>query len=99
MAKKLKALFNAVIVKPLEQQDKNYGGIIVPDIDKQSNEIGEVVAIGPGMKTITGEFIETVTKVGDIVVLPTMGFSKMVFEGETYYLGREGELLGAVIEE
>jgi len=99
MAKKLKALFNSVIVKPIEQENKNYGGIIVPDIDKQANEIGEVVAVGPGMKTITGEFIETVTKVGDIVVLPTMGFSKMVFEGTTYILGREQELLGTSIEE
>lgn len=99
MAKKLKALFNAVIVKPIEQQDKNYGGIIVPDIDKQSNEIGEVVAIGPGMKTITGEFIETEVKVGDIVVLPTMGFSKFLFEGETYYIGVEKELLSQIIEE
>jgi chaperonin GroES len=98
MVKKLKALFNTVIVKPIEQEDKNYGGIIVPDIDKQSNEIGEIVAVGPGMKTITGEFIPTTTHVGDVVVMPTLGFSKMVFEGTTYYLGRENELL-SVIEE
>lgn len=99
MAKKLKALFNAVIVKPIEQEDKNYGGIIVPDIDKQSNEIGEVVAIGPGMKTITGEFIETEVKVGDIVVLPTLGFSKFSFEGVIYYIGVEKELLANITED
>lgn len=99
MAKKLKALFNAVIVKPIEQEDKNYGGIIVPDIDKQSNEIGEVIAIGPGMKTITGEFIETEVKVGDIVVLPTLGFSKFSFEGVTYYIGVEKELLANITED
>lgn len=95
--KVLNALFNAVVVKPLPTEEKSYGNIIVPDIDKQNNEVGEIVAVGPGMKTITGEFIETTTKVGDIVVLPTVGFSKFTFEGDVLYVGREQELL-AVIE-
>ena len=42
---KLKAKFNAVIVRPLEEQDTTYGSIIVPDMDKDRNVHGEVVAV------------------------------------------------------
>ena len=32
---KLEALFNAVIVKPIENEEVKYGGIIVPDMGKE----------------------------------------------------------------
>ena len=44
----LKAKFDAVIIKPLEEQETTYGSIIVPDLDKDRNIHGEVVAVGPG---------------------------------------------------
>ena len=53
---KLEALFDAVIVKPLETEETTYGSIIVPDLGKEKNERGTVIAVGPGKKTITGEF-------------------------------------------
>ena len=68
---KLEALFNAVIVKPIEAEEEKYGSIVVPDMGKDKNERGEVIAVGSGQHTISGTFIETSTKVGDVVVLPT----------------------------
>ena len=44
----LKAKFDAVIVKPVEEQETNYGNIVVPDMGKDRNMHGEVVAVGPG---------------------------------------------------
>ena len=44
----LEALFDAVIVKPYESEETTYGNIIVPDLGKEKNEFGEVVAVGPG---------------------------------------------------
>ena len=37
---KLEALFNAVIVKPIEFEEETYGSIVVPDIGKEKNERG-----------------------------------------------------------
>ena len=68
----LEALFDAVIVKPIESQETTYGNIIVPDLGKEKNEMGKVIAVGPGKPTITGDFIPTILKEGDTVVLPTM---------------------------
>ena len=36
----LEALFNAVIVKPIESEETTVGNIIVPDLGKEKNETG-----------------------------------------------------------
>jgi chaperonin GroES len=94
----LEALFDAVIVKPIEAEETTYGGIIVPDLGKEKNETGEVIAIGPGKPTITGEFIKTQLKIGDRVILPTMGFTKLPYNGEEYYVGPENQILAKITD-
>ena len=96
---KLEALFNAVIVKPIEAEEEKYGSIVVPDMGKDKNERGEVIAVGPGQHTISGTFIETSTKVGDIVVLPTQGFTRLEHDSEEYYVGPENQLLAKIKSE
>ena len=92
----LEALFDAVIVKPIEVEETTYGNIIVPYLGKEKNETGQVVAVGPGKPTITGEFIPTNLKVGDKVILPTMGFTKLPYNGEEYYVGPENQILAKI---
>jgi chaperonin GroES len=89
----LEALFDAVIVKPIEIEETMYGSIVVPDAGRDRNEHAEVVAVGPGKFTATGHFLETQVKVGDIVILPTMGFTKLEHEKEEYYVGPENNIL------
>ena len=92
----LEALFDAIIVKPIEVEETTYGNIIVPDLGKEKNEKGTVVAVGPGKPTFSGTFIPTNLKVGDRVVLPTMGFTKLPYNGEEYYVGPENQVLARV---
>ena len=92
----LEALFNAVIVKPIEQNEEMYGSIVVPDMGKDKNEHGIVVSVGPGSHTHMGHFLETNIKVGDEVVLPTQGFTKVEHNGEEFYVGPENQILARV---
>ena len=92
----LEALFDAVIVKPIENSETTYGNIIVPDLGNEKNEIGEVIAVAPGKPTITGEFISTILQGGDKVVLPTMGFTKLPYNGDEYYVGPENQILAKI---
>ena len=92
----LEALFDAVIVNPRESEETLHGNIIVPDLGKEKNEMGTVIAVGPGKPTISGEFIPTTIKVGDNVVLPTMGFTKLPYDGEEYYVGPENQILARI---
>ena len=94
----LEALFDAVIVKPIELEETTYGNIIVPDLGKEKNETGTVIAVGPGKPTISGTFIPTQLKVGDKVILPTMGFTKLPHDGEEYYVGPENQILAKIVE-
>jgi chaperonin GroES len=96
---KLEALFDAVIVKPLESEETQYGSIFIPDAGKDRNEQGEVVAVGPGKHTVTGTFIPCEVKIGDIVVLPTMGFTKLQFQGDEYFIGPEQQILARINKE
>jgi len=92
----LEALFNAVIVKPIETEETAVGNIIVPDLGKEKNETGLVISVGPGQSTLTGDFIPTTLKVGEKVILPTQGFTKLPFDGEEYYVGPENQILAKI---
>jgi co-chaperonin GroES (HSP10) len=96
---KLEALYNAVIVKPIETEETSYGGIIVPDLGSEKNKLAEVIAVGDGYFSVTGVWVETVLSIGDVVVLPTMGFSKLEYEGEEYWIGPENQVLAKVNKE
>jgi chaperonin GroES len=85
------------VIKQQDEAETMYGNIIVPDMGKEKPLMGEVVAVGPGIYTITGEFIETKIQVGEIVVFPAFGGTKMTVEGEEYVVMKEQDLL-AILE-
>jgi chaperonin GroES len=95
----LEALFDAVIVKPLEAEETQFGSIFIPDAGKDRNEQGTVVAVGPGRHVAGVGYIPTEIKVGDIVVLPTMGFAKLQFDNEEYFIGPENQILARIKKE
>jgi len=95
----LEALFDAVIVKPQEEEETQYGSIVVPDLGKDRNEHGTVVAVGPGRHVGGVGFVETEIKIGDNVILPTIGFTKLEHKGDEYYIGQENQILARVKKE
>ena len=97
---KLEAVFDAVIVKPLDLEDTMFGNIIVPDLGKEKSLIGEVVSVGPGKDSIMGDnFIPTKIKESTTVILPSMGPTKFEFEGEEFYICPENQILAIIKKE
>ena len=94
--KKLQATFNAVIVKPREEKETMYGGIIVPDLGKEKALIGTIVSVGPGQSSYSGAFIPTVLEVGMEVMLPSMGPNKIELEGQEYWVCPENQVLAII---
>jgi len=95
---RLKAIYNAVIVKPIEIGDEYHGNIIIPDLGSEKNKMGEVTSVGDGHNMPGVGFIPTFLKVGDRVVLPAMGFTRFEFKGEEYFIGAENQIL-ALLED
>jgi len=44
----LKPLADNLVVKPLEQEQKTAGGIVLPDTAQEKPQQGKVIAVGPG---------------------------------------------------
>lgn len=94
---KIKPLHNHVVIKQQDETETMYGNIVVPDMGKEKPLMGKVVAVGPGIYTITGNWIDTSIRVGELVVFPAFGGTKMTVEGEEYVVMKENDLL-AILE-
>jgi co-chaperonin GroES (HSP10) len=75
------------------------GNLIVSDLGQETNKTGMVLAVGPGHYSPNGVLIPTHLKVGDIVIVPTMGFTRFTYENEEYWVGKENEVLGRLKQE
>lgn len=95
---KLKALFNAVIVEQIEEEENTYGSIVVPDMGKEKTLKGKVIAVGPGQYSAMGQLIEPTVKEGDIVIMPQMGPTVLNHGNDEYLVCKENEIL-AIIKE
>ena len=94
---KIKPLDDRVVVKAVKPTEKTKGGIYVPDTAKEKPQEGEIVAVGPGKHSDSGELIKPTVKVSDRVLYSKYGGTEVTIEGEEYLIIREGELL-AVLE-
>jgi chaperonin GroES len=93
---KLEAVFNSVIIKPTEQEETRYGSIVVPDLGKEKSLNGTIVSVGPGYYSATGEFVPSKLEVGQKVIIPPMGPTKVEHDGEEYWVCQENMVLAVI---
>lgn len=94
---KLKPLGDRVVVKPIQEEDKTPGGIILPDTAKEKPMKGEVVAVGPGRLTEDGKRLTLDVKVGDVVIYGKYSGTEFKVDDQDYLILRENDIL-AIIE-
>ena len=92
----LQAVFNNIIVKPQEEEETTYGSIVVPDLGKEKGLVGTIVSVGEGFYSVTGNYIPTTLKVGQKVILPAVGPSKVENEGQEYWSCQENQVLAVI---
>ncbi|OGH02969.1 MAG: co-chaperone GroES [Candidatus Levybacteria bacterium RIFCSPHIGHO2_01_FULL_37_17] len=93
----LKPLFDNVLIKPLEAEEKTASGIILPDSAKEKPQMGLVVAAGPGRILPKGEKEEMVVKVGQKVMYKKWGGDEVKSNGEEYMMVKQSDIL-AILE-
>ncbi|XP_019873290.1 10 kDa heat shock protein, mitochondrial [Aethina tumida] len=93
--KRLVPLFDRVLIKKAEAVTKTAGGIVIPEKAQAKVLQGTVVAVGPGARANDGQIIPLSVKVGDKVLLPEYGGTKLELEeNQEYHLYRESDILG-----
>ena len=95
---KLVPLYDRVIVKPFEEEQKSSGGILLGSAAVKSTR-GKVVAVGKGRVLDNGTFAPMSVKVGDTVVYNEgYGCKKEKLDGEDVVIISETDVL-AIVEE
>ena len=92
----IKPLADRVVVKPMEQEEKQQGGIIIPDTAKEKPQEGEIVAVGPGKASDSGEKIAMEVKKGDRVLYGKYSGTEVTVNNEEYLIMRESDILAII---
>ena len=92
----VKPLADRVIVRALEAEEKTAGGIIIPDNAKEKPQKGEVVAVGPGKISDSGQKITMEVKKGDKVLYGKYSGTEVTVDGKEYLIMRESDILAVI---
>tara|TARA_Y100000739_G_C20146716_1_gene256935 strand:- start:109 stop:387 length:279 start_codon:yes stop_codon:yes gene_type:complete len=91
---KINPLSDRVVVRPEAAEEKTASGIILPDSAKEKPQIGEVVAVGPGKASDSGQIVKMTVKKGDKVLYGKYSGSEV--DGGDLLIMRESDILATL---
>lgn len=92
----MKPLFDNVLIKPEEAEEKTASGIILPDSAKEKPQVGVIMAVGDGHVTPEGKTLPMVVKVGQKVMYKKWGGNEVKVNGEDWMLVEQKDILAVV---
>jgi chaperonin GroES len=92
----LQPLEDRIVVRPAEAEEKTASGLVIPDSAKEKPQQGEVLAVGPGRRSDSGELIPLDIAVGDKVVYSKYGGTEITIEGEDLLILAGRDVLAVV---
>jgi len=93
---KFRPLHDRVVVRPVEEDAKTKGGIIIPDTAKEKPMQGEVIAVGPGGRDESGKLIPIELRPGDLVLFGKWSGTDVKLDGEELLIVKESDVLGVI---
>lgn len=96
--KKIKPLFDYLLIEPMEKETTLPSGIVIPDTAKEKPQQGKVIAVGQGAKDKDGTVIPMEVSVDDVVMYKKWGGTEIQMAGKDYVLVKQEDLL-AVLED
>ncbi len=93
---KINPLFDYVLIKPSEAEEKTASGIILPESAKEKPQLGTVMAVGPGGHDDHGNKIPMQVKVGQKVMYKKWGGNEIKVGMEEWLLVEQKDILAIV---
>lgn len=93
---KFRPLHDRVLIRPVEQDEKTLGGIIIPDTVKEKPMEGKVVAVGSGARNEDGKLTPLDVKAGDRVLFGKWSGTEVKIDGEDLLIVKESDVLGII---
>ena len=91
----IKPLFDKVVIKAIETDEKTASGIVLPGAAKEKPQLAKVLAVGPG-GMIDGVDVTMQVKVGDTVLYSKYAGSEFKVDGEEVVIVRQADILANV---
>jgi chaperonin GroES len=91
---KIRPLGDRVVVRALEKDKQERGGLIIPDTAKEKPQEGEIVAAGKGKTTDEGKLLMMDVKVGDRVLYGKYSGTEIKLDGDEYLIMHQEDILG-----
>ncbi|PIK53242.1 hypothetical protein BSL78_09881 [Apostichopus japonicus] len=91
--RRFKPLFDRILVERFTPELKTKGGLLIPEKAQAKVLDATVVAVGSGLRKEDGTFTAMTVGVGDRVLLPEYGGTKVEIEDKEFHLFREGDIL------
>ena len=92
----IRPLSDRILVRPLQEEEKSAGGIIIPDTAREKPQEGEVIAVGPGLKKEDGSVIKPNVKVREPVLYGKYAGTEVSIDGEDLIIVKESDILGVL---
>ena len=92
----LQPLEDRIIVRPSEAEATTASGLVIPDTAKEKPQQGDVLAVGPGRRSDTGELIPMDVSSGDTVVYSKYGGTEITVDGEDLLILNARDVLAIV---
>ena len=93
---KIRPLHDRVVVRRVEEETKSAGGIVLPGSATEKPSQGEILAVGPGRVSESGEVRPLDVKAGDKVVFGQYAGSAVKIDGEELLIMSESEIFGVL---
>lgn len=93
--KKFKPLYDKVLIRHFDEEEKTQGGIIIPDKAKEKPIEGEVVAVGPGV-LVEGNVVPLSVEAGDKIIFERYAGMYVKINGEKLVVIKESEIVGVI---
>ena len=93
----LKPLGDRVVLK-IEEKEQTVGGLVLAGSAQEKTKTAKVVAIGQGVRTLSGELVAPSVKVGDQVLVEAHAGIEVKDGDEKYVIVGEANIL-AIVEE
>lgn len=94
--KKVKPLYDRVLLKRADSENMTTGGIIIPDTAQEKTQRGTVVAVGDGKVMADGGVRCLKVACGDEVLFGKYSGTEIKVNGEDLLILKEEEILGVL---
>jgi chaperonin GroES len=94
---KIRPLYDRILVKRIEEQNKTAGGLFIPDTAKEKPQEALVVAVGNGKIIEDGSLRKLEVKAGDKILFSKYSGNEIKIDGTEHLILREDDIL-AVLE-